>query len=159
MRKLINFFNNIELHIASVAICITTFLVILNVFLRYGSSKQFLWTEEVALGCFVWTVFLGAAAAYKRGRLMGVNMIILLLPKKIGEIVEFIMTLFVLVLNVTLTYMSYTYMLTSRKVTAALEVSYVYINFSLVLTFFLISIYALQLVIQKFKIMIVTDKS
>ena len=68
MNKIKNFLNDIELHMASVAICITTVLVISNVFFRYGLGQQFLWTEEVALGGFVWTVYLGSVAAYNNYR-------------------------------------------------------------------------------------------
>ncbi len=151
MNKIKNFLNDIELHMASVAICITTVLVISNVFFRYGLGQQFLWTEEVALGGFVWTVYLGSVAAYKRNRLMGVDALLLLTPPKVRIIIELIIALFVFILNATLTYMSFTYTMSSRKVTAALEVSYVYINSALVVAFFLMSIHAANLFIQKFK--------
>lgn len=151
MDKIKYFLNNIELYLASIAISITIILVISNVFFRYGLGQQFLWTEEVALGGFVWTVYLGSVAAYKRNRLMGVNALLLLLPSRARSVVELVVALFVFVLNVTLTYMSFTYAMSSRKVTAALEVSYVYINSALVVAFFLMSIHAAQLFVQKFK--------
>lgn len=62
--------SNLEEIIASGFIIVTTVLVIINVFLRYFMDTGLYWSEEVATGCFVWAVFIGAVAGYKRGKHM-----------------------------------------------------------------------------------------
>jgi TRAP-type C4-dicarboxylate transport system permease small subunit len=39
----------------------------LGVFSRYVLASTFTWYDEIARACFVWVVFLGAAAGVKRG--------------------------------------------------------------------------------------------
>ena len=56
-----NFFKKFELYIGSIFISVTTLVVIMNVFTRYFLKFTYFWTEEIAVGCFVWTIFLGTA--------------------------------------------------------------------------------------------------
>ena len=46
---------------------------------------------------------------------------------------------------------SFTYVSTSSKITAALELSYGYINFAIVLSFALMTLYSLIFTVQSFK--------
>ena len=48
-------------------------------------------------------------------------------------------------------YFSYTYVSTSTKITAALEISYAYVNAGIVLSFGLMTIYSLLFAIDGFK--------
>ncbi len=41
--------------------------LMLGVFSRYVLVRTFTWYDEIARGCFVWVVFLGAAVGVKRG--------------------------------------------------------------------------------------------
>lgn len=60
-----NFLKKFELYLGSICIAVTVVIVIMNVFTRYCLSFTFFWAEEIAVGCFVWTIFLGTAAAYR----------------------------------------------------------------------------------------------
>ncbi|MGL4677600.1 MAG: TRAP transporter small permease [Brevinema sp.] len=144
MKKIL---NNIELYIAMITISITTIIVILNVIFRYIFSIQFIWLEEISLGCFIWTVYLGAVAAYKRDRLIGVDFLIQVLPSRAKIFLKLLTALLMAIVNIILFIFSVSYTLQSGKVTAALEISYVYINSALVITFFLMSIHAIHLLI------------
>ncbi|MHC5654238.1 TRAP transporter small permease [Stappia sp.] len=46
-----------------------TFIVVIlfQVFARNFIAMSFVWTDELAMFCFIWTVFLGAAVGYRRG--------------------------------------------------------------------------------------------
>ena len=84
------FFKNIEIIIGSITISITVLSVISNVILRYIFGIQFAWIEEVSVGCFIWTVFLGATAAYKDKALIGVEVLTQALPYKGRRFLELI---------------------------------------------------------------------
>ncbi len=145
------FLKKFELYLGSIFIAITTSVVVMNVFTRYVLKFTYFWAEEIAVGCFVWTIFLGTAAAYREKGLLGVEAIVVLLPKKIRDIVEFFTYILLLILSGLMFYFSYTYVSTSTKITAALEISYAYVNAGIVLSFGLMTIYSLLFAIDGFK--------
>lgn len=146
-----DFFKKFELYIGSVFLSITTIVVIMNVFTRYFLKFTYFWAEEIAVGCFVWTIFLGTAAAYKEKSLIGVEAIVVLLPEKMRNIVEFFTYILLTILSGIMMVFSFTYVSTSSKITAALEFSYGYINSSIVLSFALMTIYSIMFAAQSFK--------
>lgn len=146
-----DFLKKFELYLGSFFIAITTIVVVMNVFTRYVLKFTYFWAEEIAIGCFVWTIFLGTAAAYREKALIGVEAVVVLLPKKIRKIVEFLVYILLFVLSALMFYFSYTYVASSSKITAALEVSYAYINSSIIISFGLMSFYSLLFVIESFK--------
>lgn len=148
------FFQNIEVILGSVTISITVLSVITNVILRYGFGIQFAWIEEVSVGCFIWTVFLGATAAYKDKALIGVEVLTKILPFRGRRVLELIIYTLLLVLNGTLFYLSYNYTAGSNKITSALEVSYVYINSSIVVSFGLMTIYSIKFLVEDIQLFV-----
>ena len=146
-----DFFKKFELYIGSVFIAVTVIVVIMNVFTRYVLKFTFFWAEELAVGCFVWTIFLGTAAAYKEKALIGVEALVVLLPKKARDVLAFFTYLLLLILCSVMLYFSFTYVALSSKITAALEVSYAYINTSIIISFALMTFYTLIFVVKSFK--------
>lgn len=146
-----NFFKKFELYIGSLFLSITTIVVIMNVFTRYFLKFTYFWAEEIAVGCFVWTIFLGTAAAYKEKSLIGVEAIVVLLPEKVRNIVEFFTFILLTILSAIMMVFSFTYVSSSSKITAALEFSYGYINSAIVLSFALMTLYSLIYAAQSFK--------
>ena len=145
------FLKKFELYLGSIFISITTVVVIMNVFTRYFLKFTYFWSEEIAVGCFVWTIFLGTAAAYREKGLIGVEAIVVLLPEKIRNIVEFFTYILLTILSGLMCLFSFTYVSTSSKITEALELSYGYINFAIVLSFALMTLYSLIFTVQSFK--------
>lgn len=145
------FLKKFELYIGSLFLSVTTVVVIMNVFTRYFLKFTYFWAEEVAVGCFVWTIFLGTAAAYKEKALIGVEAIVVLLPKKIRTIVEFFTFILLTALSGIMMVFSFTYVSSSSKITAALEFSYAYINSAIILSFALMTIYSLIFAVGSFK--------
>lgn len=146
-----NLLKHFELYLGSIFLSVTVVVVIMNVFTRYFLQFTYFWTEEVAVGCFVWTIFLGTSAAYREKGLIGVEAVVVLLPERIRKIVEFFTFLLLLGLCSLMLYFSYTYVVDSTKITAALEISYAYINSAIVISFFLMTIYSLKFAVASFK--------
>ncbi|MDO5725652.1 MAG: TRAP transporter small permease [Tissierellia bacterium] len=145
------FKDNYELYIGSVFLSITSIIVVMNVITRYFFKFTFHWAEEVAVGCFVWVIFLGLANAYRTDHLIGVEAVVQLLPWRGRKIVEFITSIIVCILSATMFYFSMIYVKESTKITAALEVSYKYINAVIVVSFALITIYSVINMIKSFR--------
>ena len=145
------FFINFELYIGAVFLSITSILVLINVFTRYFLSFTFNWTEEVAVGSFVWVIFLGLANAYKTKGLIGVEVLTNLVPDKYQPIVLMVTSAVVTILSSAMFYLSFLYFNTSTKITAALEVSYKYIYVAIVISFALITIYSIYFLVQSIR--------
>lgn len=143
-----DFLKKFELYLGSIFISITVVVVIMNVFTRYFLQFTYFWAEEVAVGCFVWTIFLGMSAAYREKGLIGVEAIVVLLPSRVRKFVEFITFLLLVGISGIMFYFSLTYVLGSSKITSALEVSYAYINSAIVLSFALVTIYSVIFALQ-----------
>lgn len=143
--------KNIEEILASVAISITILMVIINVFLRYGFGFVVPWSEELAVICFIWSVYLGISSCYKHKLHMGVDVVITLLPEKAKIPFQLVISFFLLLMNLLLAYLSYDYMMLSNKVTPVMGMSYFTINGVLFLCFSLMSIHTVNFIVKDFK--------
>lgn len=141
--------QNFEDIIASIFISITTVLVIINIILRYIFNSGLVWSEEVATGCFVWSVFIGAVAVFKHRGHVGVDLIVKRLPQAMQLGVRLITDLILVVLNGYMAYLSVLYIQTSyTKMTPVLGVSSAYISSSVLIAFVLMTAYSVKFVIE-----------
>lgn len=131
--------------LASIFLIITTALVITNVFLRYFLNAGLYWSEEMATSCFVWSVFLGSAAAYKQGAHLGVDIVVNRLPKIAHNIVKTFADIILVIVNVYLLYLSVVFVSNSYiKPTAVLGVSSAWVSSALIVCFGLCTIYSIK---------------
>lgn len=157
--RLKRFGKNFELYVGSFFLSITSIIVIMNVFTRYFLKFTYHWAEEVAVGAFVWTIFLGFASAYKSKSLIGVEVLMKVLPEKGRNVVEFFTSAIVTILSSLMFYFSFKYVTGSTKITAALEISYSYIYISIIISFALITIYSIYYSMESFKKIFLKEKS
>jgi len=146
-----------ELYIGSIFLSITTVIVIMNVITRYFLSFTFMWAEEVAVGCFVWVIFLGLANAYKTKGLIGVEVLTNFVPEKYQPIVVLVTSTVVSTISTTMLLFSVKYVANSTKITSSLELSYKYIYSAMLVCFGLTTIYSLYFLVQSIR-KIVTGK-
>ncbi len=140
LKKLIANFEEIA---AAVFISATTLIVIVNVILRYFFQSPVSWSEEVATGCFVWGVFLGAAACYKRKLHVSVDFLIKYVPDGGKKLFRVVIDLIMLLINAYIIYMAVKYVKVSyRKPTAVLGISSVTISASILVSFILMTVYS-----------------
>ena len=141
--------SNFELILASTCIIITTSLVMLNVIMRYFFKTGLYWSEEVATACFVWSVFIGSAAGYKHKAHVGVDMLVNLCPPTLKKIIIIVVDLILLLINGYITYIAVIYLsLSYKKPTPVLGISTAYISSSILVSFALMTIYAVYFLIQ-----------
>ena len=146
--------QHLEVILAAGFIMFTTVLVIMNVFLRYVMNTGIVWSEEVATGSFVWSVFIGSAAAYRNGALIGVDLLVKKFPKPLYKLVTFLVKTALVVINVALTWLSVVYVsLSYTKPTPVLGVSSAWISSSLIACFGLTSIYSFMHLVNFVKTM------
>ena len=134
--------SNFELYLGGLFISCTVIITIINVFTRYCLGFTFVWNQEVALIGFVWTIFLGAAGAFKHKMMMGVDFLLQVTHGRTRKVIRLAGSLFVLLIAATMLCLSSSYILKSRKVTPVLEISYKWLNLSIIIAFVLMTIYA-----------------
>lgn len=141
--------QNFEDIVASIFISITTVLVIINIILRYIFNSGLVWSEEVATGCFVWSVFIGAVAVFKHRGHVGVDLIVKRLPRSVQRGVRLLTDLILAALNGYMAYLSVLYIQTSyTKMTPVLGVSSAYISSSVLIAFVLMTAYSVKFVVE-----------
>ncbi len=139
--------QNLEDIVASIFISITTILVVINIVMRYGLNSGIVWSEEVATGCFVWSVFIGAAAVFKHRGHVGVDIVVNHLPTSLHKAITLLTDVILVVLNGYMSYLAVLYIQTSyTKMTPVLGVSSAYISSSVLISFILMTIYSVKFV-------------
>ena len=150
MSKTLSFIlNNFEDLISAFFISVTTILVVINIVLRYIFNSGLVWSEEVATGCFVWSVFIGAVAVFKHRGHVGVDIIVKKMPQGVQKAVALITDIILVALNGYMSYLSILYISQSyTKMTPVLGISSVYISSSVLIAFVLMTIYSVKFVWQ-----------
>ena len=140
---------NTELILASGFIIATTTLVMINVLLRYFFHTGLYWTEEVATTCFVWSVFIGSAAAYRSRAHVGVDMIVNFFKPRPRKVIRIVVDVILLFITGYITYISVIYIsLSYRKPTPVLGISSAYTSSSILISFALMTIYGVYFLIN-----------
>ena len=148
-KKLSFILNNFEDLVSALFISITTILVVINIILRYIFNSGLVWSEEVATGCFVWSVFIGAVAVFKHRGHVGVDIIVKKMPETMQKAVTLITDIILVALNGYMSYLSVLYISKSyTKMTPVLGVSSVYISASVLIAFVLMTLYSIKFVWQ-----------
>lgn len=139
-------------YIAGFFLILTVIVVISNIAMRYFFNSPIRSAEEIATICFIWSVFIGGASCYRQKMHMGIDILTQVLKNKVKFYIELIISLIVMIINATFTYLSFTFTLAARmKPTAVLGISSIYVNFSLAMGFFLIFFYSLVDSYEKIK--------
>lgn len=89
MKKVIKFLeNDLPLVISGAALSISVLLATINAITRYTISYTINGADAFITLCFAYTVYVGSAAAYKRGQHYGVDILVANLPKEAQKWVQ-----------------------------------------------------------------------
>ena len=157
---LIKLVKNIEVILSACFLSITVGVVILNVILRYVFNGGLFWVEEVATAAFIWSVFIGSAAAYKLKMHIGIDLITKLFPERVREIISSIINVLMALINGYVCYLSIL-MINANKLkrTPVLSVPSMYINLAITVGFGLMTIHSIQFIITEGSLLLRGKKS
>lgn len=143
--------KNLDVIVTGTTLTLCVVLVNLNVLFRYFFHAPITWSEEVVTSLFVWTVFIGAAYAYRMHAHLGVDIIVNMIPEKPRAIIADIISVVELAVLIMLTVISaqYAYHLVFSRtgeldpvLTDLLRVPKVYTGIAVPLGFGLTTIYS-----------------
>ena len=146
-------FQDFEVLLSAVFLSVTILVVILNVILRFAFSGGLFWVEEVATTSFIWSVFIGSAAAYKYKMHIGIDLITKLFKEKVREVISIIINALMVVVNGYIFYLSIRLIeANSLKRTPVLDIPAIYVNLAITVGFGLIAIHAVQFLVTEMRL-------
>lgn len=153
MKKVIKFLeNDLPLVIAGTALVVSVILAVINAITRYTISYTINGSDAVITLCFAYTVYVGSAAALKRGQHYGVDVLVSRLSEKGRETVQIMLDVLILVimcfgfwLSIQLTIKAGT------KTFEGLRLPYTIYDLSAVIGFGYSVIYALEFLVNDIK--------
>ena len=138
------FFSNFDLILSGFFLCITVLVVIVNVALRYLFHGGIFWAEEVATTSFIWSVFIGSAAAYRYKMHIGIDLVSKFGPETWRSLIAVVIDVMMLVINGYIVYLSILFTHENKlKRTPVLDIPALYVNLALTVGFSLMVLYAL----------------
>ncbi len=123
---------------------VTVLVVIVNVTLRYIFRDGLFWAEEVSTTAFIWSVFIGSAAAYRHKMHIGIDFISKHGPPAWQNFIAVLIDAAMLVINSYIVYLTFLFIQANKlKRTPVLDIPALYVNLALMVGFSLMVIYAL----------------
>ena len=136
-------FYNFDLILSGFFLCITVLVVIVNVALRYLFHGGIFWAEEVATTSFIWSVFIGSAAAYRYKMHIGIDLVSKFGPATWRSFIAVVIDVMMLVINGYIVYLSILFTSANKlKRTPVLDIPSLYVNLALTVGFSLMVLYA-----------------
>jgi TRAP-type C4-dicarboxylate transport system permease small subunit len=128
--------------------CIVTFV---NVIVRYFFTKFVLVGAEELTTVFIsWTIFVGAAAAYKHGMMFGIDIIVKYIPRKFADILNLFINILVLTVAVYVSYLAWNFSNAAWiRTTANMRIPYFWLDIPIFIGFTMISYYSAKELINK----------
>lgn len=83
--------------VAVFAIGLMVLSILLQVFFRYVLGSPLAWSEEAARFCMLWMTGFMAPLAYRQGGFVAIEMLVRMLPARVGEIISFLLLVIALV--------------------------------------------------------------
>ena len=133
--------KNLDAYIAGAMMIVTIVLVVVNVITRKLFNYIIIWSEEVATSCFVYSVFIGAAYAYRKHQHVGVDLPVHLITSALLVVINGYIT----ILSVQFIQSSWIKRMPITKLPSSV------VNTALVIGFGLMTIYSLVIFIKDLK--------
>ena len=142
-----NALKNLDAYIAGAMMIVTIVLVIVNVITRKLFNYIIIWSEEIATSCFVYSVFIGAAYAYRKHQHVGVDLLVERLPAGARRVVHLLVIIngYITVLSVQFIQSSWIKRMPITKLPSSA------VSTALVIGFGLMTIYSLVIFIKDLK--------
>ena len=142
-------FKYFEELLASIAISIVVISAFYGVISRYILNNPVAWSNEVATIAFTWTVFLGAAAAWKSNKHIHLDLVYNFFPNKIKIISDWLKNIILILFIAFALYLSIQFTITAyNKPTAILRIPFSYVDVPVVIFFSSIIFRSIQKIIK-----------
>jgi TRAP-type C4-dicarboxylate transport system permease small subunit len=112
-------------------ISVTMLSLVFQVFCRYILARAPSWTDELALFCFSWMVFLAGSLGVKEGFHVSLDLLKSFLPSQVARIFDYSINILILIFGVFFAVSGFQYVAgTMGRVSAAVRYPLVWLNSS-----------------------------
>ena len=121
---------NLDVAVASLAMCILVVLTFAGVIARYILGSPFTWIEEIQAAMIVWVIFGAAGAAYRTANHAAIEVFFEMFPAPVKKVLNILIFIITTVILCYLGYYSIQYMKVfaqSGRTTPVLHISYILI--------------------------------
>mgnify|MGYP001046824526 CR=1 FL=1 len=147
MDKISNIFDKCIQYIVVLLLAALVLIVNASVFYRYVLSNPVKWTEEISIYIIIYVVFLGSGMALKRGKHVGIRIILEKFPYSIKKIIEIVISFGIIFFLLVLIRESYLLSIFSKmQRSPAVNISYYW-------RYIIVSIGGINMVIQTVNIL------
>lgn len=125
--SILKIWANLDLIIAGIAVTILIAVTFVGIIMRYIFGSPFAWLEEITSFCFLWSVLLGACAAFRTGSHVSIEIIVDRLPKVSQRIMKVVIAVITGALLIYLTYQGVIYVGTvsaAKRMTGLVRIPY-----------------------------------
>lgn len=122
-------------------------IVLLQIVFRYILNLGLPWVDELSRFLNIWIGFLGASIGFKYGDHVGVAFFVEKLPEKGLRIFSFVTKIISLAIFIFVIYYSFGFILDSRSLTPAMNISYKWPKSSLFIGFSMIGIHLVSFIL------------
>ena len=144
--------RNFPLLAASCGLCVSVFVTVVNVATRYCFRFTIPGYDEVIVIGFAYTVFIGAAVAYRRNLHFGIDLAVNCLSERWRWAVALFVRVLLTAVNGYLTWLSWVLMNRAwRKIMPASQIPYAWFDLSAVIGFGLMTWYSFVLLYEFLK--------
>lgn len=153
MKRVIKFLkDDLPLVIAGLALCLSILLAVINAITRYTISYTINGSDAIITLCFAYTVYVGSAAAFKRGQHYGVDVLVSRFSERHRMFTQTVLDILILVIMCLGFYLSVQLtMKAGNKTFEGLRLPYTIYDMSAVIGFGYSMIYALEFLFKDAK--------
>lgn len=120
-------------------------LIAVNVILRFVLSSSIKWAEEYSYIFFCYAVFLGTVLIYQSKEIISINAFVLMLPRNLQNAVFYLKRFSLVIINGILLYLAIAFTRQgSAKFTTLMRIQYTYIDASMAIMFFCMTLIAIK---------------
>ena len=147
--NILRILRNITTILAGVALFTIVVLEAAQTIYRYTCKHTFLFVDDIVVICFSWTIFAGAAAAYRAKMHYGLDVLTNAIPDKFRKQFQLLVQILITAaFGYFLYYSIILYLNVGPKVLTTTGLSYRWIDAALVYGFFMMLIYSIKFVIE-----------
>ncbi|QTL96703.1 TRAP transporter small permease subunit [Iocasia frigidifontis] len=139
--------NKVAKITAVIFLAVLVSIVLLQIVFRYILNLGLPWVDELSRFLNIWIGFLGASIGFKYGEHVGVAFFVEKLPEKKLRIFNFVTKLISLALFIFVIYYSFGFIVDSRSLTPAMNLSYKWPKSSLFIGFSIIGIHLVSFIL------------
>lgn len=143
--------ERIEENIIGVSLLLVTFVLCINVLLRYVFNASSIWAEELIRYVMIWITFIGSSVCFRRGIHVGIDFILSFTSDRASRFVHMFVTLMSIVFMMFMFKFSLDLFLFSMKtgqITPAMQIPLYWVYLAIPLSSILSLIYLIRILIN-----------